>query len=235
MQSAQRNVTLSQTTVGMKALMAVSGLALFGFLVGHLLGNLKLYAGPQALNDYAAFLHSIPALLWTARIGLLAAIGAHIYAAYKLALRKSDARPVPYKKKEHLVTNYAARTMYWSGPILLFFIVYHLAHLTFGRTPGYVFDPQNVYNNVVYGFQNIWVSAIYIVGNLAVGFHLYHGLWSMFQTLGASHPRYDRWSKRFAVIFSLALTAGNLSLPISVLAGWVEPADADYPAEDLEA
>lgn len=224
----QKALTLYQTTIGKKAIMAISGIVLVGFVIGHLAGNLQLYLGPEAINSYAAFLKSKPGLLWGARFVLLAAVGAHIMTAVQLARRNVDARPpaMAYKGRKDLATNYAARTMYWSGPILLLYIVYHLAHLTLGYTPGHEFSETNVYNNVVYGFMNPWVSVIYIAGNAALGFHLYHGVWSMLQTLGIAHPRYDATKQNLARALGVLIAVGNISFPVAVMAGAVEPADS---------
>lgn len=218
--------SLQQNTVTKKAMMAISGLILLGYTVGHLLGNLKLYAGPDAINAYAAWLHSQPPLIWGTRILLLFAFGAHIVSAFQLWRLARQARPVPYQRKEYLATSYAARTMRWGGIILFLFVLYHLAHLTFGKTAGlYRFDPHHVYNNIVYGFQVWWISAIYILGNLALGLHLYHGAWSFMQTLGVNHSRYNHWRSFFASALAAFIVAGNLSFPLMVMAGVVVPAE----------
>lgn len=221
----ERALTLYQTTVGKKAVMAVSGLVLFGFVIGHLVGNLQLYQGPAAINEYAALLRRNAGPVWIARLVLLASVGAHIWSSFQLASRNNAARTSRYKQKRDLVTNYAAKTMVLSGPILLLFLLYHLAHLTFGLTTGaYEFNSHDVYNNVVYGFQVWWIAAVYIVGNLALGLHLYHGAWSMFQSVGLSHPRYDRLKEMAAIGLTAFIVVGNISFPIMVMAGVVEPA-----------
>jgi succinate dehydrogenase / fumarate reductase, cytochrome b subunit len=227
----ERALTLYRSTVGKKAMMAASGVVLFGFVVGHLLGNLQVFAGPQTLNDYAAWLRTQPGLLWGTRLMLLVAVGAHIASAFSLGKKNREARPVDYRRRKDVATNYAARTMYLTGPLLLLFLAYHLAHLTFGRGAPYEFDAANVYNNMVLGFQVWWISAIYVVGNLALGLHLFHGLWSMFGSVGVSHPKVDPWRRRFAVAFALLLTVGNLSIPVAVMAGAVQPTpmEFDYP------
>jgi succinate dehydrogenase / fumarate reductase cytochrome b subunit len=212
----QRALALHQTTIGKKVIMAVSGVVIVGFTVGHFLGNLNLYFGPEALNGYAETLRSLPPLLWGTRLLLLLAFGAHISSAFSLWVRNRQARGSRYKKRRDLATDYAARTMYWSGPILLLYLVYHLLHLTILPT-----HPGDVYRNVVEGFQNPIVAGVYIAGNLALGFHIFHGLFSAFQTLGANHPRYNSYRRDLAVAISAAITVGNLSFPISVLAGLV--------------
>jgi succinate dehydrogenase / fumarate reductase cytochrome b subunit len=222
----QRAVTLYSTTIGKKAVMAVSGAILFGFVVAHLAGNLNVYAGPEAFNGYAEMLHSMPKLLWTARIALIFAVSAHIVSAFMLWRKNANARPVAYAKKKNLAEGYAARTMYWSGPILLFFIVYHLAHLTFGQTFGqYEWAEGNPYDNLVHGFKLWQIAVPYYLGNIALGFHLFHGVFSMFQSLGASHPKYDQYRRDLAVGMATLLTLGNLSIPTMVLLGKIPASD----------
>jgi succinate dehydrogenase / fumarate reductase cytochrome b subunit len=214
--------SLGASTVGKKVVMAVSGVVLLGFVVVHLLGNLQLYLGPEAMNSYAESLRAIPALLWTARVVLILAFLAHVVSSVQLVMRNRAARPVKYAhKRRDVATSYAARTMIWTGPIVLLYVVYHVAHLTFGFTTGYEFDPANVYANVVNGFQIWWVSAIYIAANLALGVHLYHGAWSCLQSLGANHPSINQIKKKAAAAIAGVLVAGNLSFPITVMAGWV--------------
>jgi succinate dehydrogenase / fumarate reductase cytochrome b subunit len=212
----QRALTLHQTTVGKKVIMALSGVIIVGFTIGHLLGNMNLYLGPEALNGYAEFLHSLPALIWATRALLLFALGAHVASAFALWSRNKEARGSRYKQHKDLATDYAARTMYWTGPILLLYIVYHLLHFTI--LPAH---PGDVYRNVVEGFQNPLIAGVYIAGNLALGFHLFHGIYSAFQTLGANHPRYNKYRRDLAIAVATVITIGNLSFPISVLAGVV--------------
>lgn len=208
------------STVGKKAVMAVSGMVLFLFVIGHLIGNLQIYEGPEKLNNYAKFLRSVPAALWTVRITLLVMVILHIWSSIQLALLKFDARPVGYVKKKATKSSYASRTMYWSGPIILAFVVYHLLDFTFGTLNPH-FEEGNVYANVIASFQLIPVSAFYIVAMLLLCTHLYHGLWSMFQSLGYSHPRYTPVLKRSAAVVAILIAAGNISIPLSVLAGLV--------------
>ena len=212
----QRALTLHQTTIGKKVVMALSGLIIVGFVTGHFLGNLNLYRGQEALDDYAHLLQSLTPVLWGTRLLLLFAFGAHIVSAFSLWSRNMKARGSRYQKRQDMATDYAARTMYWSGPILLLFVVYHLLHFTI--LPAH---PGEVYRNVVEGFQNPWVAAVYITGNIALGFHIFHGIFSAAQTLGANHPRYNAYRRDAAIAISAAITIGNLSFPISVLAGFV--------------
>lgn len=210
------------STIGRKIVMAVTGVILFGFVLGHLAGNLQLYLGPQAINDYGEWLRHVlhGAGIWIARGGLLAAVALHIWAATSLTLSSRAARPQTYRRWEARESTYASRTMRWGGVILLLFVVYHLMHFTWGNAhPSFV--PGDVYHNVVAGFSVPWTSAVYIVAMLALGLHLRHGLWSMLQTLGVSHPRYERYAKVFAAVFAAVIVLGNISFPIAVLAGWV--------------
>jgi succinate dehydrogenase / fumarate reductase cytochrome b subunit len=213
-----------QTTVGKKAVMAVTGFILFGFVVGHLLGNLQIFLPPEKINHYSATLKSLPALLWGARITLLVSVILHIWSSFQLWLLQRAARPINYVKKANLNSTYASRTMLWSGPIIAAFVIFHLLHFTFGTVhPGGPFDQHNVYNNVVTGFQ-VWpVSLFYIIAMILLCYHLYHGLWSMFQSLGFSHPVYTPWLQLFAKVVAILIAAGNISIPIAVLAGFLKP------------
>lgn len=220
-------VGFSRTTLGKKAVMAVTGLILFGFVFIHMFGNLKLYQGEAKFDHYAEALRELgkPILgygqaLWIARAVLLAAVLLHIWSAWSLTLQSRRARPVRYENQELVQASYAVRTMRWGGVILLLFVTYHLAHLTLGWVhPD--FTAGKVYQNVVVGFQVGWVAAFYIAANLALGFHLYHGLWSFFQTLGWNQPALNPWRRRFATLFAIVVTAGNISFPIAVLLGVV--------------
>ena len=213
-----------QTTVGKKVIMAVTGVILFGFVVGHLLGNLQIFLPPEKINNYAATLRAHPALLWIARITLLVAVVFHTWSSFQLWLLQREARPVSYVKKVNLHSTYASRTMAWSGPIILAFVVFHLLHLTFGTVhPGGRFETHNVYNNVITGFQ-VWpVSLFYIIAMIMLCYHLYHGLWSMFQTLGITHPVYTPILRVLAKIVAILIAAGNISIPVAILAGMIKP------------
>jgi succinate dehydrogenase / fumarate reductase, cytochrome b subunit len=211
------------STVGKKIVMAVTGIILFAFVIGHLLGNLQVFEGPAKLNAYGAFLHSIGEFLWPVRIILLIAVTLHIVATVQLALRKKRARPIEYSVKKAIASSYASRTMYWSGPIVLAFIIFHLLHLTAGYIhPGAAYIEGDVYHNVVSGFQVWWVSLSYIVAISLLGLHLRHGLWSMFQTLGIHQPQYTVRFKKAAMVIALLITLGYISIPISVLLGLVK-------------
>lgn len=209
------------STNGKKSVMAVSGFILFGFVIGHMLGNLQILSGPEDFNGYSKFLHSLPLGLWLARIILLISVALHIIASVQLALLKRRARPVAYAKKKSLVSTYASRTMYWSGPIILAFVIYHLLQFTFGVTGVPNFQEADVYRNVVSGFQQPIISIWYIISMVLLCLHLRHGVWSMFQTLGVNHPRYTPILRFAATAFALVVAIGFISIPVSVLAGWV--------------
>ncbi len=211
------------STVGKKIVMAVTGILLFIFVIGHLLGNLQVFEGPAKLNAYGAFLHSIGEVLWPVRIVLLLAVTLHIVATVQLALRKKRARPVEYSVKKAIASSYASRTMYWSGPIVLAFIIFHLLHLTAGYIhPGAAYIEGDVYHNVVSGFQVWWVSLSYIIAISLLGLHLRHGLWSMFQSLGIHQPQHTARLKTAAMVIAVLIVLGYISIPISVLLGLVK-------------
>ena len=216
-----------RSPLGKKSIMAVTGLMLFSFVVVHLWGNLKVYEGAGKLNSYAEFLRTVGAPflgrsqgLWIARVGLIAVAALHILVAVQLTLINRRARPVAYEARAFVETNYAARTMIWSGPIVGLFVVYHLLHISFGTVhPDYVHG--DVYHNIVAGFRNPWASGAYVVGTLFLGMHLYHGLWSLFQSLGLNHPKYNAWRRTFAAVAAAGVTIGNVSFPVAVLTGFV--------------
>lgn len=200
--------------------MAVSGCILFLFVLGHLIGNLQIYEGRATLDHYAVLLRVEPALLWFVRVVLLIMVVLHIWSSVLLAGRNLGARPVGYKRKKATTSSYASRTMYWSGPIILAYVIYHLLDFTFGTVnPHYV--PGDVYGNVVASFRVIPVSAFYIFAMILLCMHLYHGLWSMFQSLGMAHARYTPVLRRTAAAVATLIAIGYISIPVSVLAGWV--------------
>ena len=215
--------TFLGSSIGRKVVMAVTGFILFGFVLGHMIGNLQVYLGPEAMNGYAAFLRQVlhGAGLWIARAVLLLAVGLHIWAATSLTLSSRAARPVGYRERRWTESTYASRTMRWSGVILFFFVVYHLMHFTFGNAhPSFI--EGDVYHNFVAAFRSVPVSLVYIIAMILLGLHLRHGIWSMFQTLGVSHPRYIRMAHVGAWVFAALIVIGNVSFPLAVLAGIVK-------------
>jgi succinate dehydrogenase / fumarate reductase cytochrome b subunit len=209
-----------RSLVGKKVIMAATGVILFLFVVGHLLGNLQIFEGPERLNAYSAFLKRTGEILWAVRLVLLAALVLHVVASVQVSLASRRARPVAYTVKKSIETSYAARTMIWSGPLIFLYVVYHLAMFTFLVTgPGY--SPTDVYRNEVLAFRVPAISAVYVVAILFLGLHLYHGVWSMLHTLGASNPRYRVLRRTVAPAVAIAITAGYIAIPVAVLAGLV--------------
>jgi succinate dehydrogenase / fumarate reductase cytochrome b subunit len=200
------------TTVGKKVVMAVTGAILFGFVIVHMLGNLQVYVGAEAINAYGLSLHSLlhGTGIWLSRSVLLAAVLLHIWAMTSLTLANRRARGIGYREWKARESTYASRTMRWSGVYLL--------HLTTGDLhPDFI--PGDVYHNVVTGFQVVPVAALYILATLALALHLFHGAWSMFQTLGLNHPRYNRLRNVVSVGIAALVVIGNLSFPVAVLTG----------------
>lgn len=217
----ERTAFFYQSVVGKKVVMAVTGCVLSLFVLGHMLGNLQVYQGAEKLNHYAALLQGLGGGLWVVRLVLLACAGLHVLSAYQLWRLKLDARPTPYIKKATVATTYAARTMIWSGPIVLAFIIYHLLHFTTGQAhPD--FRHGDVYHNVIAGFSSPAASLFYIAANILLAVHLYHGVWSMFQTVGVNHPRYTPWLKRLSKAYAWVIGIGNVSIPLAVLTGIVK-------------
>lgn len=212
--------------IGKKAVMAVTGVVLFGFVLGHMLGNLQIFLPPDGngvypIDAYGEALHHNAPLLWGTRITLLVAVVLHIVSAIQLAQAKNAARPIAYARQKPIVSTYASRTMYWSGPILAAFIVYHLLHFTTGTAhPNFKF--LSVHANVVSGFSVWYVSVVYIVAMAMLCLHLYHGVWSLFQSLGFAHPRYVPRIRIAAKGFAALVAIGNISIPLAVLLGLVK-------------
>lgn len=205
-----------KSTLGLKILMALTGLVLLGFLVGHVAGNLLLFVGPQKMNDYAKFLKSNAGLLWGVRLTLLAAVVVHVVAAVMLTKRKADARPVPYAGKKPHGSTYASRTMMWSGPVIALFVVYHLLHFTTGHLHP-TFDHENVYRNVVDAFSRPIIAGVYVLAMLGVGLHLAHGVWSTTQTLGLNRPHLDSGLRKAGLGLAILIAGGFLAIPVAVL------------------
>lgn len=199
--------------------MALTGIILVGFLVTHVISNLLVFSDPAKLDHYAEWLRSFGVWLWVARAGLLGAAVLHVVAATQLTLAARRARPTGYRTLEPRAATYAARTMRVGGVLLLVFIVFHLLHFTFGTVhPAFV--PGQVARNVVTGFRMApWTAWFYAVAMVALGLHLGHGIWSVFQTLGASHPRYNRLRVLLGIALAVVIAGGFLIIPLGVLAG----------------
>lgn len=227
------------STVGSKMLVAVTGLLLTGFVIAHMIGNLKVFAGPDAINDYAAFLKSLGPLLWVARIGLLTVFVLHLFLALKLKKRSVDARPIGYAYQSTIQASVSSRTMAWTGLAILAFLIFHLAHYTFGwvgtvqvdgKSVGYLelHDPKDpmrhdVYSMVIHGFRQPVVSILYIVAQLLLLMHLGHGIPSTFQSLGLNTPRTQRAIRALGWLIAFVIVAGNIGIVVGVWFGPLRP------------
>ena len=220
------------TTLGLKVLMAITGLALIGFVVVHMIGNLQIFlpvpeTGMHAIDEYAKLLKSNAAVLWGARLVLLGSVGGHIYAAWKLTQRSNSARPRQYEVQRFFSNSYAVHTMRWGGVIVLLFIIYHLLHLTVGMNGMAAFtdiahcttEECFVRENVIKGFSNPFISSFYIIAQAALGLHLAHGVWSLFRTLGVTSSKWNERSKMLALGLGGLITLGNSSIPLAILMG----------------
>ncbi|MCC7493327.1 MAG: succinate dehydrogenase cytochrome b subunit [Fimbriimonadaceae bacterium] len=227
-----------RTTIGKKAAMAVTGVMLLGFLVGHLLGNLKVFLGPEAFNHYAVGLRHLGdpflperAALLVMRLGLIAAAVLHVVAVFQLRAVSAAARPVAYTKGHKLNFTPASSAMFWGGLTLAASILAHLAHLTWGTLHqdfrhevvlnGITYPYADAYHNLVSGFQVPWVAALYLLAQIPLAMHLYHGLWSACQTLGLNHPKYNHWRRPAAAVVAIGIAGGYCLIPLAVLTGLV--------------
>lgn len=214
------------SSIGKKIVMAVTGIMLVGFVVGHMAGNMQLYlpahGGEHPLDAYGHFLRTMlhGAGIWIARGGLLVAALLHIWAAVTLTKLNMEARPVAYKEVKSQASTLASRSMRVSGFIVLSFLIFHLLHLTLGKIGP--FEEGKVFQNVVQGFQSPVISGFYILAMVCLFGHLRHGVWSMLQTLGLSHPSYNTLRDRLAFGVALLVVGANISFPLAVLAGFVK-------------
>lgn len=231
-------LSVYQTAVGKKYVMAITGLGLLGFVIVHMIGNLHLYEGPEQINEYAEALrdlggHLVPRTLalWVMRVGLAAMFVLHIHSAWSLkemSRRSSDkANWVSGNKRyaggqDFAAASYASRTMRWTGPIIGLYVLFHLADLTWGWWLGDGYVRGDVYHNVVESLSSIPVAIIYVVANVALSLHIYHGAWSMFQTLGVNNPRFNHLRRAIAGGVAALICIGNLSFPVMVQAGLIE-------------
>jgi succinate dehydrogenase / fumarate reductase, cytochrome b subunit len=211
------------STIGKKVVMAVTGLIGIAFVLGHMVGNLQVFQGAERLNAYGALLHGpLNEALWAVRVILIACVVLHVIAAYQLTQRDKAARPVGYVRKESQVSTWASRTMRVGGVLLLVFIVFHILHFTTGSVrPTGTFEPGNVYGNVIGSFQIPWVTAFYVLAMLALGLHLYHGVWSSVRTLGVASPSPTPLRRPAAVVLAIVIAGGFALVPLAVLLGWV--------------
>jgi succinate dehydrogenase / fumarate reductase, cytochrome b subunit len=231
-------ITIYRSSVGKKAIMAITGLIGIGFLILHVYGNAKIFLGPEAFNNYAAGLRTLGEpvfgythLLWIVRVALLGSVALHILMAYQLTRQDWAGRPrgLRYNRKKDVQATFASRTMRWGGVILFLFIVYHIMNITLGwvgYAPGGHVEPENgvfsAYSNTINAFQFWPTTVIYIVAMLALGLHLYHGFWSMFQTLGLNSYRSNTALRVLAGAIALVLTIGFIAVPVAVMFGFVQ-------------
>lgn len=228
-------IALYRSAVGKKWVMAITGLVIIGFLIFHMVGNWKIFlpdvAGIPDIDIYAEALRVIGVpfipegvFLWALRTGLIVAFLLHIHAAYSLTIINQRARPERYRgPREYVSADYAGRTMRWSGTIVIFFVLFHLADLTWGIEPATpeVWERGEVYANFVATFSRPVVSIFYIISMGLIAIHLHHGAWSMFQSVGINHPRFNSWRRGFATGLALLIFVGNSVMPLAVMLGWV--------------
>lgn len=218
--SPPANIGFTQTSIGRKLLMAVTGLILIGFVTGHMIGNLQVFLGQEQLNKYAQTLQNLGAVLWAIRGFLLIVLIVHIWTSVRLWLENKAARPVGYAREETVQASVASRTMIYSGAMVFLFLVYHLLHFTV-----VVADPSliplkeklDVYSMIIVGFGNYWVSGAYIASMILLAYHLSHGVSSFFQTMGLNKPSMQPRLKVIANLFAIVITVGYVSIPVAVL------------------
>jgi len=237
------------TAVGKKYVMAITGIIWIGFVIVHMIGNLKVYIGTVEeqgrqvydIDVYGEFLREllVPIVphgvtLWILRFVLIGAILLHVHAAYSLTILNRRARPVKYQsERDYQIASFASRSMRWTGIIVLLFLFWHLADLTWGWfNPG--FERGEVYRNIDASLSRIPVAVLYIVANIALGIHLFHGTWSLFQSIGWNNPRFNQWRKGLAAGVATLIVVGNVSFPIMTLAGVIDYDDTVTSVLDLE-
>src|SRR5689334_18870198 len=220
-----------RSSLGKKYVMAVSGFVMFLFVIGHLAGNLQIFLGPEAINRYGHFLQSNAEILWPARIVLLLMLVLHVWSAVKLSAENKAARPIPYGAWQPVGSSYASRTMLMSGIIIFVFIIYHLLHFTVqtqyinltGKDFTTFVDPEkrhDIFQMMVVGFSNIWVSGFYILGMALLCLHLSHGVSSMFQSIGWKNKAYGPLLDKLARIIAILIFIGYSSIPLAILMGY---------------
>ena len=225
-----------QSQVGKKVVMAVTGLIGVGFVIGHMVGNLQMFQGPEKINAYAHFLHhTLGGALWGVRLVLIAAVVLHVVAAVQLTRQKQAARPGGgYAKWEPQISTFASRTIRWGGALLLFWLIFHILHFTVRpevTSPGY--SDTDVYSNVVRGFSNPLITAFYVVAMGALALHLFHGAWSSFRTLGINRAKPRPTARSVATLVAAIVTLGFVVVPLGVAFGIIRPQTAaESPAAE---
>lgn len=218
-------IRFARSSIGAKALVAGTGAALTMFVFGHMIGNLQIFQGPEALNTYAEFLQGLTEPLWVIRSGLLVIFVVHVYFALSLTLKNWGARDIGYQNRQYKRATLASRTMWIAGVVVFFFVLYHLAHLTLGlvlpETHTFV-DAEgrkDVYKMTVLGFQQWWVTVPYVLANLGLALHISHGGTAMFQTLGLKHPKYEPLTRLVGPTIGVLIALGNTMMPIAAMIG----------------
>ncbi len=225
-------VAFYRSAVGKKWVMAITGIILMGFVLTHMIGNLKVYLSREEINLYGEALRDIPGhllprtvFLWAVRLMLIGAFALHMHAAFSLTVLNRKARAVTYQSpRDYVAASFAARSMRYTGLIVILYVFFHLADLTAGTANGDGFTRGDPYNNLIRSFERPVVAIFYIVANLALGVHLFHGAWSIFQSLGINNPRYNNARRRFAQGFAAIVVIGNVSFPLAVMTGMIEKA-----------
>ena len=242
-------LNIYQTAVGRKWVMALTGIGLIGFVLVHMIGNLHIYEGPARMHEYAESLRTLAGgivpkgfILWLLRFGLLVMFGLHLHSAITLrnfsGQSSSKATLVGGAKKyesgrDHIAAGYASRTMRWTGPIIALFLFYHLADLTWGWWLGDDFVPGDPYHNVSESLASLPVAILYIVANIALAMHIFHGAWSMFQSLGVNNPKYNHLRRGLATALAGIILVGNLSFPIFTQTGLINEDNRKCPASEI--
>lgn len=215
---------LPRSSIGKKALMAVTGAVWIGYLILHMWGNLHIFQGQESFNHYAEFLRTVgepvfsyAQVLWLIRIVIVFSLVAHMWSAWDLYRQAARARSTNYAVKRVVQANYASRFMRIGGVVIILFVIFHLAHYTWGWIGQ--FDRADPYRNVVIGFSNPVIVLFYLLALASLGLHLFHGVWSMFQTLGLNSRRFDGFFRGLAVFVALVVPIGFATVPLAVLFG----------------
>ena len=233
-------LNLYQSAIGKKYAMATTGIGLLGFVVVHMVGNLHLYEGPvqvyeygEALRDLGGHLAPRTLILWVLRVGLLAMFAIHIHSAYSLSRMSLKANNAYAGKRNYIAANFASRTMRWTGPIVLLYLLFHLADLTWGWWLGDNYVRGDIYHNVVASMSSLPVALIYVVANVALAVHIFHGAWSIFQSLGLNNPKYNDLRRGIAGGLAALILVGNLSFPIAVQTGLLDEDNRSVPVGEF--
>ncbi|MFQ3316142.1 MAG: succinate dehydrogenase / fumarate reductase cytochrome b subunit [Candidatus Poriferisodalaceae bacterium] len=242
-------LNIYQSAIGRKWVMALTGIGLLGFVLVHMIGNLHIYEGPARMHEYAESLRTLGGglvpktfVLWLLRLGLIGMFVLHIHSAYTLKERSRKASDKAdfiggakkyESKRDYVAANYASRTMRWTGPIILLYIIFHLADLTWGLVSS-EWAAGDPYHNVVNSLSNTFIAIIYVVANIALVMHIFHGTWSLFQSLGINNPKYNKLRRNLATALAGIVLVGNLTFPILTTIGFINEDNRVCPPGDLE-